>query len=210
MNDDYTHIAIVLDRSGSMAAVQDETITAYNDFLKEQKEQGGKATLTLTQFNHEYDLTQELAPIEDTDELNFATYVPRGYTALLDAIGRTITSVGDNLADMNEAERPANVLFVVLTDGKENSSEEYDLEAVKNMIQRQREDYDWQFMFLGAGEDALQDAKNLGMSTDMAAQYSRDKMDATMSTVSSKAAAYRTTGDSSSLEYDPDEREQIS
>ena len=163
MNDNLTDITVVLDRSGSMQVVRDDTIGGFNTFLKEQQALPGEANLTLTQFDDQYEVVYEAKPIKDAPELNAETYVPRAWTALLDAIGRTMNATGKRLADMPEDERPGKVIFVILTDGEENSSKEFTKSQVLEMIKKQTDDYSWEFVFLGANQDAIQAGMSLGI-----------------------------------------------
>ncbi|HBN75952.1 MAG TPA: hypothetical protein DD473_09060 [Planctomycetaceae bacterium] len=130
-------------------------ITAFNEFVSSQIEVEGQATMSLVQFDNEYDVLYEAIPIQQVAELTDETFVPRGSTALLDAMGQTIVRTGQRLAAMPEAERPGRVLFVTLTDGEENSSREYNLHRINDMITEQKEKYYWQFLFLAANWDAI-------------------------------------------------------
>src|SRR5260370_41226881 len=123
---DATHIAVLLDRSGSMGVVQDETISGFNYFLKEQKAAGDNATFTLVQFDSEStDVVHEARQVRDVPDLNQDTYQPRGSTPLLDALGQTINSTGRTLAAIPDTNRPYKVLFVVITDGRANASHKF-------------------------------------------------------------------------------------
>lgn len=150
----YTHIAVVLDRSGSMEAIRDATISAYNEFLDGQRREPGRATWSLTLFNEGVELREQMVDIHDAQRLDRERYVPMGITALLDATGTTITRVGERLAGMPEHERPGKVIFVVQTDGMENASREYTPQQVAELRRVQEEQFSWQFLFLGAGQDA--------------------------------------------------------
>ena len=147
---DLTDITFVLDRSGSMQSIKSATIESFNGFVQSQRAGDGTAQLSLVQFDDHY-------------ELNEVTYVPRASTALLDAIGRTVQLTGERLRDMPENERPGTVVFVTLTDGYENASREYTLQRVNDMICEQRDKYSWQFIFLGANQDAIATAAKMGM-----------------------------------------------
>lgn len=155
----FTHIAVVLDRSGSMASVKDSTAAGFNAFLKEQRAQPGEATMTLTQFDTEYQVDFWNTPL---DQIKL-TYQPRGGTALLDALGKTITDVGVHLAATPEEHRPSKVVFVVITDGQENSSRDFERKQVFDMIKHQTDKYGWDFLFLGANQDAIVEAGSLGI-----------------------------------------------
>jgi len=148
MQDGYTHIVLILDKSGSMAPKKSELIVGFNHFLEEQKKLPGKATISITQFSTGVAQTgvlplQVVAPLED------ATYQPSGWTALLDAIGMTLDTVGAELAALPEDLRPSQVIVGIFTDGEENYSKEYTREQVKAKIKEQRDVYKWQFVFIG-------------------------------------------------------------
>ena len=171
MKTGYTHISIVLDRSGSMESVKADTIGGFNAFLQEQKTAPGEATLTLAQFDNEYDLLENFAPIEIVKPLTDTTYVPRGSTALLDAIGRTIVDIGARLASLPEDARPSHVLFVILTDGEENASHEFTRPKIFEMISHQRDAYAWEFVFIGANQDAISAGASMGISAGNSIAY---------------------------------------
>lgn len=171
MKQDYTDINIVLDRSGSMQSIKDDTIGGFNAFLQEQKDVPGAATITLAQFDNVYEVVYQAADLATTPELTGKTFVPRGSTALLDAIGRTINETGARLAVMAEHERPSHVIFVILTDGQENASQEFTAAQINQMIQHQRDAYNWEFVFLGANQDAITTASQLGIQAGHAMSY---------------------------------------
>lgn len=169
-------ITIILDRSGSMAHRREEVIRSYNDLLAEQRTVPGKARLTLVRFDHEYeaDPTVRLA---DAEDLSPETYEPRGSTALLDAVGRTITATEARLrrrarkrSDQGKAPDETKVLVVVMTDGMENASTDHTLEDVRREIGRLEQEAGWSFVFLGAGLDAFAQARGLGMNADRSAR----------------------------------------
>jgi hypothetical protein len=160
MKSGYTHIAVVLDRSGSMSLCADDTVGGFNAFVAEQKKAEGEATMTLTQFDTEYEIVYDFKNIQDVPKL---TFVPRGNTALLDAIGRTIQTVGHSLELKPEAERPEKVIFVIITDGKENSSREFKKDQINQLIKTQTDVYKWEFVYLGANQDAIQEGSALGV-----------------------------------------------
>jgi hypothetical protein len=159
-----SEIICIIDRSGSMASIADDAIGGFNTFLNQQKKVPGEATLTFIQFDTEYEVVHENKPLEDVLELGNATYQPRGATALLDAVGKTIESTGKRLANMPEENRPDKVIVAILTDGEENSSSEYSLSKIKKMITLQKDVYNWEFIFLAANQDAFDEAAKLGIS----------------------------------------------
>ena len=166
-----SEIICIIDRSGSMAAIAKDAIGGFNTFLEEQKKVPGEATLTLVQFDTEYEVLHENTPLQDVPGLNENTFLPRGMTALLDAVGKTIDNIGKRLANMPEKNRPQKVIVAILTDGQENSSREYKLEKIKEMITHQTEKYQWEFIFLGANQDAFEEAAKIGISLQNAVNY---------------------------------------
>lgn len=213
MKTGLTDISIVLDRSGSMSSVAGDTIGGFNRFIADQKSAPGEALVTLVQFDNEYMPVHSGVDVREVPELTSATFVPRGSTALLDAIGRTISDTGARIAALAEAERPEHVVFVIITDGHENASREFTRDKVMEMITHQREVYKWSFIFLGADADAIDVAKSYGISRDTAMQYSNTS--AGVSTVfdatSSNLRSMRTTGNAAALNYsDKDRAEQDS
>lgn len=167
-------IAVVMDRSGSMSSVQQPTINGFNEFLKAQKETPGECVMYYTQFDNEYEIVHNYVPIKNMPELTEETYLPRGNTALMDAIGKTIVKVGEDLAAKKEEERPSQVIFVIQTDGYENASTEYNKDKVSLMIKEQRDRWNWDFVFLGASEAAMKEAQNIGMNASHAMMYSQN------------------------------------
>ena len=171
MRQDLTEIVIVLDRSGSMSSVATDTIGGFNRFLSDQKAAPGDARLTLAQFDHEYEIVHAGKPIAEVPPLDNTTFVPRGQTALLDAIGRTIDATGARLSATPESDRPGKVLIVIVTDGHENASKEFTRQRVHEQITHQREAYNWQFIFLGANQDAIATGATIGIAADAALSY---------------------------------------
>lgn len=170
-----TDITIVLDRSGSMSTIRDDTIGGFNSFLKDQKETDEGDRLTLVQFDTVYETVHDNIPLSEVPELGTETFVPRGGTALLDALGRTINDTGARLAKLDEKDRPNKVIFVIITDGEENSSREFagpnGHKQIMEMIQHQTEKYSWQFMYIGANQDAIQVGNALGISAGSSMSY---------------------------------------
>jgi uncharacterized protein YegL len=193
MNMQLTDISIVLDRSGSMNAVKTDTIGGFNEFLAAQQGAAGDAILTLAQFNHYYEIVYDAVPIMDVQPLTKKNYVPDGTTALLDAIGQTITSTGSRLATLPEEQRPGRVIVVIMTDGLENSSRKYSLEEIKGMITHQTEVYSWDFVFIGANQDAIETGAGLGIDRGSSLTYDADEagVRAMFHSVSSSMASYR-------------------
>lgn len=173
MKENYTDITIVLDKSASMEGVWSDTLGGFNKFLKEQKDVEGEATITLYQFANDFNPIYEGKKIKTAEELTNKTYIPDGFsTSLLDAVGRAITETGKRLDSMDEEEKPDKVIFVVQTDGLENSSQEHTVESIKSMIEHQESNYNWKFIFLGASPKAFNQAGNLGFRALNSMQYS--------------------------------------
>jgi hypothetical protein len=168
-NSDLRHIAVVLDRSGSMITVKDDTEGGLAAFLETQTEAPGTTTVSLYQFDDQYEAVYERKPLADVPAFKLR---PRGATALLDAVGRTITTLGEHLDGTEEADRPGEVIVVILTDGHENASREYTKTAVKKLITRQQDDYGWKFVFLGADQDAFEAAGGIGIRAASTLSYS--------------------------------------
>jgi uncharacterized protein YegL len=186
-------IAVVLDRSGSMSGCQDATIKGFNDFLKDQKSAPGEATFTLVQFDDQYEVVHNNINIQDVPNLTTQTFCPRGSTALLDAIGRTVNTTRNNIEKMAEDERPNKVLFAIITDGQENVSKEYDRTAVFKMVEDLKEK-GWQFAFIGANQDAIQTASGFSVQAGAALNYQAndDGTQVMFNTLSCSTLKYRT------------------
>src|SRR6476659_8965848 len=164
MNKNYTEIAFVLDRSGSMGSSREAAIAGFNFFLNEQQAGSDLTKLTLVLFDDEYLMPIDALPVAEILPLNNDTYVPRGTTALLDAIGRTADELGARLAAMPEKARPGQVIVAILTDGLENSSQTYTWNQIARVIKHQSEQYRWTFLFLGANQDAIATAAQMNIT----------------------------------------------
>jgi len=171
MNENLTEIVAILDRSGSMESLTNDTIGGFNSFLKEQKEVPGEAVLTTVFFNDSYVLLHDRVNIKNVKPITNKDYVAQGSTTLLDAMGKTINSIGLKLHNTPENERPGKVIFFIITDGEENASEEFSNEKVKEMVALQKNTYSWEFIFLGANIDSFSVARNMGISADRAFDY---------------------------------------
>lgn len=163
MKENLTEIVFILDRSGSMYNLADDTIGGFNSFVEDQKKESGEAKLTVVLFNHEYKLLYDRIDLKDVPRLTNKEYSPAGTTALMDAIGNAISTVGARLSNTPEEERPSKVIVVIATDGYENSSVEYNRSQIKDMIEHQREKYSWEFIFIGAGIDGYREADSIGI-----------------------------------------------
>lgn len=176
MNKNLTEIVYILDRSGSMSGLEEDTIGGYNSFLEKQKKEEGDAVVTTVLFDDRYDMVHDHVDINKVNPLTGKEYFARGTTALIDAIGKTINHVGNRHKYALDSEIPAKTIVVITTDGFENASREFSSDKVKAMIEHQKEKYGWEFIFLGANIDAVQTAKRFGISSDRAVTYSADKV----------------------------------
>jgi len=173
MKEDLTDIVIVLDRSGSMASVLQETIGGYNGFIEGQKKVAGECNVALVQFDNEYECVYAGKPVAEVPILDDKTFVPRGWTALLDAVGKTIKDTSARILATQKALRPAKVLVVIITDGGENSSKEYDYSKIHSMISDLRTS-NWEFVFLAANIDVASYSDKLGIARGNAMKYTSD------------------------------------
>lgn len=176
MNTNLSEIIFILDRSGSMEGLESDTIGGYNSFLKKQREAPGDAQITTVLFDDQYELFHDGINIQRVKPITGNEYFTRGSTAMLDAIGKTIRAVGRRLSLTKTEERPGKVIFVITTDGMENSSREFSHEMIRNMIKHQREKYSWEFIFLGANIDAEAAAEEIGIPQKYAAGYRADEL----------------------------------
>ena len=174
MNNNYTEIAFVLDRSGSMESCRAAAIEGFNHFLQTQQAVEGLAKLTLILFDDEYLVPVDALPVPEILPLTNDSYVPRGSTALLDAVGRAIDELGTRLAALPETDRPGQVIVAILTDGAENSSQHRTWRQIARAIKQQTEQYRWTFLFLGANQDAIATAAQMNIAAGNAATYVAD------------------------------------
>ena len=192
-----------------MNQVRDDAEGGVNTFISQQAKEPGEALLTLVQFDTEYEFLHTGVPIQTVPKYEL---VPRGMTALLDAVGRAINETGERLAKMPESDRPSLVIFVVMTDGQENSSKEFNKSQIKEMIERQQNDYDWHFTFLGANQDAFAEAGGMGIHAAGVADYAADKVAAAYMATGGKVArmrAQQSAGETVSNEFTDEERDQM-
>jgi len=174
MKNNLTEIIFILDRSGSMSGLESDTIGGYNSLLEKQKTNPGKAYISTILFNTYSEVIHDRLDIHNVPLMSEKDYSAQGCTALLDAIGGAIKHVGNIHKYAREEDRPNNTLFIITTDGMENSSRYYNYENVKNLIEVQKERYGWEFIFLGANIDAIEVASRFGISKERAANYNAD------------------------------------
>jgi len=174
MKKGLTEIVFILDRSGSMSGLEQDTIGGFNSMIEKQKGEEGEALVSTVLFNHESCVIHDRVKVQDVAPMTRREYFVGGSTALLDAIGGAIHHIGNVHKYAREEDIPENTLFVITTDGMENASHQYSSDKVKAMIQRQKEKYGWEFLFLGANIDAVETAAGFGIGADRAVNYNCD------------------------------------
>ena len=174
MKKNLTELVMILDRSGSMSGLENDTIGGYNGMLKKQRETKGEVLVSTVLFDHNIEVLHDRVPLDKVPAITEKDYYVRGSTALLDAVGRAIHHIGTIHKYAREEDRPEKTIFVITTDGMENASQEYSYDRVKEMVERQKEKYGWEFLFLGANIDAIETAGRFGISADRAANYNSD------------------------------------
>lgn len=177
MKSGLTEIVCILDKSGSMNSLRSDTIGGFNSFIDQQKKLPGDAYVTLALFNGSYEIAHDHIKLVDLPELDESTYIPDGYTALFDAVGRTITNIGERLSATDESERPEKVIVTIITDGHENASSDYTKTRIKEMIEHQTSVYSWEFLFLGANIDAATEAESIGISRTKSVTFGANSAD---------------------------------
>lgn len=200
----YRHYILIIDRSGSMHSVKDDAEGGIRDFISEQKALSGKATLSLYQFDTEHDTVYSLTPLAQVRKY---TLSPRGGTALLDGVGFAVTSEGEKLAALPEGERPGKVIVVIATDGGENQSREYSKTQVRGLTTEQQSRYGWQFIYLGANQDAFAEAGGMGIASPGSLNYAASSVGTRSAYAAASAASIRyATGAAADTSFTDDER----
>ena len=174
MKKNLTEIVFILDRSGSMAGLEDDTIGGFNAMIARQKNEPGEAYVSTILFDNHREVIHDRVNVQDVRPMTRNDYYVRGCTALLDAVGKAIHHIGNVHKYAREEDRPEKTLFVITTDGMENASREYTYERLKGKIERQKEKYGWEFLFLGANIDAAKEAARFGIETERAVNYHAD------------------------------------
>ena len=183
MKKDLCELIVILDESGSMGSLTNDTIGGFNTFLETHQKLPGEALLTLVKFNTEYNIVCNGADVRSVKPLDKKTYTPGGGTALLDAVGRAIDEVGKRYDGFKKKEKPGKVIFLIITDGEENSSKEYKIEAIKEKTKKRQSENEWEFIFMGANQDAWQAGGSMGFTSNV--NYVANDINKTM-----KSAAY--------------------
>ena len=174
MKKGLTEIVFILDNSSSMGGLESDTFGGYNAFLEKQKKVEGDAFVSTVLFNDTNEVVHDRVPIENIEPMTEKQYSVGGCTALLDAIGGAIHHIGNVHKYAREEDRPEKTIFVITTDGQENSSHEYSYEKIQKLVKHQQEKYSWEFVFLGANIDAIEEADRLGINRDRAVRYECD------------------------------------
>ncbi len=169
-----TELVFILDRSGSMAGLETDTIGGFNAMIKKQKKEAGEALVTTVLFDNESVTVHDRIPLQEVPPLTEKEYFTRGCTALLDAVGGTIRHIANIHRYIRREDVPERTLFVITTDGYENASRYYDYDKVRRLIEHEKTKYGWEFLFLGANIDAAAEAKRFGIAADRAADYKCD------------------------------------
>ena len=175
IKNNITELVFILDRSGSMAGLESDTIGGFNSLIEKQKKQDGKCFVTTVLFDHEIITLHDRVKLESVKPMTDKEYEVRGCTALLDAIGTTIKHIAGIHKYARREDVPENTMFVIITDGMENASHKFSSDKVKKMIEREKERYGWEFLFIGANIDAVETAGNIGITEDRAVNYHADK-----------------------------------
>ena len=171
-----TELVFILDRRGSMSGLETDTIGGFNSMIAKQKKEAGEALVSTVLFDNESVVIHDRLPLEDVPPMTEKEYFTLGCTALLDAVGGAIHHIGNIHKYARPEDVPENTLFVITTDGMENASRRYSARRVKEMIQRQKEKYGWEFLFLGSNIDAVETAGHLGIAPDRAVNYHCDSV----------------------------------
>lgn len=176
MKKNLTEIVFILDRSGSMSGLEKDTIGGFNAMIEKQKKAEGEALISTVLFNHESEVIHDRVGVQTIQSMTDKDYMVGGCTALLDAIGQAIHHIGNVHKYARDEDVPEHTIFVITTDGMENASQRYSSNKVKQMIERQKEKHDWEFLFLGANIDAVETARGFGIAQDRAVNYHADSV----------------------------------
>ena len=175
MNNNLTELVFILDRSGSMAGLEADTIGGFNSLIAKQKQEPGRALISTVLFDDKSEVLYDRVPLDTIEPMTDKSYYVRGCTALLDALGKSIHHIGNVHKYARPEDRPDQTLFIITTDGMENASKWYSYEKIKTMVERQQSRYGWEFIFLGANIDAISVARQFGIDEHHAANYHADQ-----------------------------------
>lgn len=176
MRKGLTEVVFILDRSGSMSGLEADTIGGFNSMISKQKKEDGEAVISTVLFDDQQEVVYDRQPVKMVEPMTDRQYYVRGCTALLDAIGGAIHHIGNVHKYAREEDRPEKTMFIITTDGMENASRFYTYDRVKYMVERQKEKYGWEFLFLGANIDAISVAARFGINADRAINYECDQV----------------------------------
>lgn len=176
MRKGLTEVVFILDRSGSMSGLEADTIGGFNSMISKQKKEDGEAVISTVLFDDQQEVVYDRQPVKMVEPMTDRQYYVRGCTALLDAIGGAIHHIGNVHKYAREEDRPEKTMFIIITDGMENASRFYTYDRVKYMVERQKEKYGWEFLFLGANIDAISVAARFGINADRAINYECDQV----------------------------------
>lgn len=202
----FTSIALVVDRSGSMATIAEATKEGVKEFISNQKQNPEKAAFTLVQFDHEYEILNHFTDLNQVDENAFAKqYSPRGSTALLDAIGRTIIEMSNQIEAIEPKEKPNRMVVAIMTDGQENSSREFTIEKIKELIE-EKQKLDWKFIFLSADLNSFHAAQSYGFNSNSILYFDSSNVFDAYSSIAAKVTCAR---EGKEVNFTKEEREKL-
>ncbi|MGW0157833.1 VWA domain-containing protein [Mycobacterium sp. NPDC003323] len=187
-NPNLTLIAFLLDRSGSMQSIKSDVVGGFDAFITEQRAGDGECRVTLAQFDDVYEVVYQGVPVADVPALELN---PRNSTALLDSMGKLITDTAAEIAALDEADQPGSVIIAIMTDGLENSSQEWSRPAIKSLVELQTNQSGWEFLYMGADQDAVEVGRGLGVKAEQAVTYGRGKSREAMVAMSGNVRGYR-------------------
>ncbi len=180
MNKKLVEAVLIIDRSGSMSSIKTETINGINEFIESQKNLGLECRITIAQFDNEYDLLADYQDVQTVEPINESIYIPRGMTALNDAIGKTITSLQARLKTTKKKDRPSKTVIAIITDGQENASTEYTGPKIKALIEELETKEKWTFLYIAANQDAIKEAHTRGISANNTLNFASTGAQGTM------------------------------